>query len=348
MSKRKLEEDTLGSEGINPDFKRKNDAMDRIAEQAYTSAEYSDMTIICGNVVFHAHKLIVCPQSEYFKKACSSGFQEATEPIRLPDTEPELMRKVLEYLYTGTYTLDFEKSDGCDTSHAPNKGNTKMVQSDSVSHSASSSGRGQLGPFEESSTKFVSGPDSEPNRLRRESVPTHSQANSSNPGDQIADTWSSARDSDGKFVASCIANPAYFHLRMYAAADYFIIGGLCIIAEAEFYGAFAKNPTQETQEMLEQSIKEIYSDRADYCGLRDIVLRKLMKLIRGPETDNLSLLSSDFLQSVPKFTTDLCLELLTLANRPLLNVSQRASKDKRTGSVRRAPRVANRPLPDVS
>jgi hypothetical protein len=248
-------------------------------------------------------------------------YQDATEPILLPDTEPALMRKVLEYLYTGTYTLDFEKPDGYDTSQAPNKGNTKMVQSDSVSHSASNRGTGEHEPCEESSRTVVSGADSGSDGLHPELVPTQSQDNSSNPGDQLADTGSSARDSDGEFVASCIANPAYFHLRMYAAADYFIIGGLWIIAEAEFYGAFTKNPTQET---LEQSIKEIYSDRADYCGLRDIVLHKLMKLIQGPETDNLSLLSSDFLQSLPKFTTDLCLELLTFVNPPHLNVSETA------------------------
>lgn len=40
--------------------------------------------------------------------------------------------------------------------------------------------------------------------------------------------------SNDKFVASCIANPAYLHVRIYAEADYFMIEHLKDAVLAEF------------------------------------------------------------------------------------------------------------------
>lgn len=41
----------------------------------YLSETYSDMKIVCGDETFHAHRAIVCPQSPFFDKALSGGFQ---------------------------------------------------------------------------------------------------------------------------------------------------------------------------------------------------------------------------------------------------------------------------------
>jgi hypothetical protein len=37
------------------------------------SGAYSDLTITCGALEAKVHKCIVCPQSEFFKKACENG-----------------------------------------------------------------------------------------------------------------------------------------------------------------------------------------------------------------------------------------------------------------------------------
>lgn len=41
----------------------------------HLSPEYSDLKITCGDKTFFAHKVIVCPQSAYFRKACSGSFK---------------------------------------------------------------------------------------------------------------------------------------------------------------------------------------------------------------------------------------------------------------------------------
>jgi hypothetical protein len=37
------------------------------------SGAYSDLTIRCGHFEAQVHKCVVCPQSEFFRKACESG-----------------------------------------------------------------------------------------------------------------------------------------------------------------------------------------------------------------------------------------------------------------------------------
>ena len=36
---------------------------------------FTDLTIICSEKKFKCHKVIVCAQSEYMKRACLGGFQ---------------------------------------------------------------------------------------------------------------------------------------------------------------------------------------------------------------------------------------------------------------------------------
>jgi len=45
----------------------------------YGKDKYSDLVVICGDGPnireFKLHRAIICPQSEFFEKACSGGFQ---------------------------------------------------------------------------------------------------------------------------------------------------------------------------------------------------------------------------------------------------------------------------------
>ncbi|KAK4232676.1 BTB/POZ protein, partial [Achaetomium macrosporum] len=70
----------------------------------FLSDKYSDMTITCGGRELKAHRAIVCSQSRFFDKAFSGGFSEAvTGVIDLPEDDPDVLERFLQFLYTGTY-----------------------------------------------------------------------------------------------------------------------------------------------------------------------------------------------------------------------------------------------------
>ncbi|KAF4910488.1 Kelch repeat and BTB domain-containing protein 4 [Colletotrichum viniferum] len=70
----------------------------------FLSEKYADMTITCNGSTFKAHRAIVCPQSSFFDKAFSASFKEAASgTIDLPDDEPSIFRRLLQFLYAGNY-----------------------------------------------------------------------------------------------------------------------------------------------------------------------------------------------------------------------------------------------------
>ncbi|KAF5572219.1 hypothetical protein FPANT_13258 [Fusarium pseudoanthophilum] len=69
------------------------------------SEKFSDMTIICGERQFKTHRAVVCTQSPFFDKALSGDYVESTSrSIELPEDDPDVVERFLEFLYTGTYT----------------------------------------------------------------------------------------------------------------------------------------------------------------------------------------------------------------------------------------------------
>ncbi|KAB8228866.1 BTB/POZ domain-containing protein [Aspergillus alliaceus] len=72
----------------------------------FLSPRYSDLTIICGDIIFTAHRNIVCLQSEFFQRACDGNFKENQGKIELIDQNPILVEKMLQFLYTGDYTFE--------------------------------------------------------------------------------------------------------------------------------------------------------------------------------------------------------------------------------------------------
>ncbi|KAL8377409.1 hypothetical protein RB595_008199 [Gaeumannomyces hyphopodioides] len=67
----------------------------------FLNGKYSDLVIRCQGTDFRVHRAIVCPQCAFLDAACSSGFREEYEGvIELPEDHPDVVQKLLEFLYT--------------------------------------------------------------------------------------------------------------------------------------------------------------------------------------------------------------------------------------------------------
>lgn len=221
------------------------------------------------------------------------------------------MRKVLEYMYTGTYILDFAWSGKPSEGSTTGLGEVNMSQSNSTPHSESNAGLSKPGPSAQELSKSATTPEPGIPMPLCAPASTQPQENAS-PSSNHVSGGPSEGGSDQDFAASCIANPAYLHARMFAAGDYFMIRGLKRTATNQFNDAFTKDPNKEA---LEQTIAEIYSKRANYNPLKRIAVAALvMKHLKDPNSKNESLMSFELTQSFPEFTHDLCRAFINNAN----------------------------------
>ncbi|KAI1002052.1 hypothetical protein K3495_g6151 [Podosphaera aphanis] len=81
----------------------------------FNNSEYSDVTIKIFGVVLHAHQMIICDQSEFFKKAWKKGseqFIEAeTKIIEFNEGSGAAYWRIFEYLYTGGYSDELSTTE---------------------------------------------------------------------------------------------------------------------------------------------------------------------------------------------------------------------------------------------
>ncbi|KLU85663.1 hypothetical protein MAPG_04685 [Magnaporthiopsis poae ATCC 64411] len=66
----------------------------------FLNGKYSDLVIRCQGTDFRVHRAIVCPQCAFFDAACSGGQEEYEGVIELPEDHPDIVQKLLEFLYT--------------------------------------------------------------------------------------------------------------------------------------------------------------------------------------------------------------------------------------------------------
>ncbi|KAF4994434.1 hypothetical protein FDECE_13135 [Fusarium decemcellulare] len=77
----------------------------------YYRFEFSDMTITCRGQEFKAHRAVVCPQSRFFRAAlatwapANTGQEGTSQTIELPEDDPDILERFLEFMYTGSYSL---------------------------------------------------------------------------------------------------------------------------------------------------------------------------------------------------------------------------------------------------
>ncbi|EQL32386.1 hypothetical protein, variant 1 [Blastomyces dermatitidis ATCC 26199] len=73
---------------------------------------FSDLTLRCQSKNFAIHRCIVCLQSEFFNKALTGDFKEASTQIINLDDDPFIVGKIVQYLYDANYDDDSSPSEG--------------------------------------------------------------------------------------------------------------------------------------------------------------------------------------------------------------------------------------------
>ncbi|OQE71308.1 hypothetical protein PENNAL_c0107G00057 [Penicillium nalgiovense] len=112
-------------------------------ELLHALARYHDMSIACGDAVYAVHKCIVCTRSEFFAKACNSGFKESSTSTVVLQEEPLLVERMIDYLYSLDYRVkDCHSESGHDileeTSTVNDADSPTVFAAKPISHNAES------------------------------------------------------------------------------------------------------------------------------------------------------------------------------------------------------------------
>ncbi|RKL27515.1 hypothetical protein BFJ72_g13102 [Fusarium proliferatum] len=92
--------------------------------RARESGEFADFTLTCDGRDIKVHKIIICSQSPVFRAACAGQFKEAfSGTYDLKSHQPDMIQLMVDYLYTGDYSIDMNEADDTDeTKTASNTG----------------------------------------------------------------------------------------------------------------------------------------------------------------------------------------------------------------------------------
>lgn len=103
------------------------------------NGKYSDLLLRCNGIELRAHRAIVCTQSSWFDRACSGAFQDEYERIiDFPNERPEILYKLLEFLYTE----DVKDADFFDNGQIITRGPSNSSTSSSSNRSIGGAGGG--------------------------------------------------------------------------------------------------------------------------------------------------------------------------------------------------------------
>jgi hypothetical protein len=209
---------------------------------------------------------------------------------------------VLEFLYTGDYTLERLAT----TSTHPGTEGAKRQEINT---------RVENGPVRDSSSEGygMHNPTAEMKELSNEVAVTASETmeglldrsaveNKPAPIDEIpAKERFEQLDPIVDILTDC--HPCYFHVRMYGEADYFMISDLKTKAKAHFLASFMGNPKRTT---FADTIEELYSTQADYRQLRQLAIEMIVENLPNLRKGLFPVIDSRLMKAVPDFTLDLC------------------------------------------
>ena len=89
----------------------KPEVLDQLCQDwmnVFSSKDFSDVQIQCGDQVFDCHQLVLAARSPVFKAMFQSNMMEKkTREVEIPDFSPEVISDMLTFMYTGkTPNLD--------------------------------------------------------------------------------------------------------------------------------------------------------------------------------------------------------------------------------------------------
>lgn len=229
--------------------------------------------------------------------------QESRGSVTLDTRSPTLVEKMLEFLYTGDYTVqdnmtevqilpsDSDKIPESDTWHSEEA--LRLSQKDQDDMENLSAGEGAVG---ETAMSLSNQPTA--SLMNQCSV----NKKTSVAGEGPLTGSSEQMDAIDESLTDC--HPCYFHLRMYGEADYFMIEDLKIKAEENFRDSF-ENCSEK--QILAQAIKELYSTNADYRDIRKLANKLIVKNLRELQGGLTPGIDYDLLKAYPAFAAELCI-----------------------------------------
>lgn len=82
--------------------------------------DFTDFRIVCEGVDFYVHKIVLCSQSPVFRTACTGNFKEAADSTyQMTEETTIVVKKMLQYLYTGDYSEQIEDDSTVVPSEVP-------------------------------------------------------------------------------------------------------------------------------------------------------------------------------------------------------------------------------------
>ncbi|KAF5625025.1 hypothetical protein F52700_9400 [Fusarium sp. NRRL 52700] len=277
------------------------------------SEKFSDMTIICGARRFKTHRAVVCTQSPFFDKAMSGDYMESTSrSIKLPEDDPDVVERFLEFLYTGNY------SDGVNfTWGKPSKAaflDAEAVIQNLQQPACGSQEMDRLWPVE-GSDEWVT--DDEPDEEHNE-YDEHTGSPSDN-GDvdeqsneltRMTGAVGEGRCSreEGLKQLAALRNDMTLPLRLYAMTDKYDVPALRLLARDRFYRAVEL--VWEEAECFPDVVDELYQTTPPTdTAMREIVCRLVASVIHVPSVRdkmrNVMMKHGDFAVGVMEYSIHL-------------------------------------------
>ncbi|KAF3397016.1 hypothetical protein DPV78_008324 [Talaromyces pinophilus] len=216
-------------------------------KRLYDTAEYSDLTISCGNKNYLVHKAVVCPRSEFFASACGEIASEATHErvVSLPDEDPTAVEKVVHYLYHLDYSTDLTVGQDYTNGYATGAHHQRDGHTEKDAHHEGASDDAMLeesssaqGPDDSASIK-LSSKDKKKNRKKQKklssgSISTVTTQPNGSPFKE-ADLSNGTRYTDYVVpVESPSPSSLVTHAKVYALSKRYNIHGLKLLALEKF------------------------------------------------------------------------------------------------------------------
>ncbi|KAF1915882.1 hypothetical protein BDU57DRAFT_556238 [Ampelomyces quisqualis] len=219
--------------------------------KSYKDEEFTDLTISCGSLIFNVHAVVVCSACDFFKRSLkfAVGKESKERGIDLPEDDPEMIRRLIAYLYLG----DYDPTIGCDVARFES---IKRYDSTSAPNATYHPREGAFDVSLDNPCSCFAQNTLQIVQARAETVATgpHEDLKTFQKGASLIE----------------VANPLTIHATMYALGDKYQVEGLCYVATQKFESCL---PHHAYSEDFVSAVQIAYSSTPDSNrGLRDSVL----------------------------------------------------------------------------